>query len=714
MSRKVRSAPTRTRRGARPQRYMAFLSYSHHDEATASWLHEALEEFRVPPRLVGQLTELGAVPKRLTPIFRDRHELAAAADLGEEIEEAITASRFLIVLCSPAAAKSRWINEEIACFKRLHDDERILAAIIDGEPFASDIPGREDEECFPPALRIFYDRRGRATTQRAEPLAADLRDSGDGRRVGLLKIAAGMLGVGLDDLAQREAQRRQRRMSLITAASVAGMLVASGLAYTAIDARDEARDQRREADKLVGFMLGDLRKKLEPIGRLDVLDAVGAKALAYYASQDKVSLSDDALAQRSKALTLMGEMANIRGDLDGAMARYSEAMQGTAEAVRRAPDNPQHLFDHAQNIYWVGYIDYQHGNMDRAAAAFREYRRLADRMITLAPEKPDYRLERIYANSSLGAVLMDQRLYDAAATIYQQSLEPTAALIAKDPANLSFQMKLIETLAWLADSREYTGQLDEALAHRQRQLALLARLWQTNKGDAQIKRTELTTRRAIARLFAARGQMAEALDQAQRASEVSAWLTRTEPANTEWTQAGAHADFDRATISMAANRLDEAGMAARSGCGATDRLVARDPSVAEWSTSLRLDCLETSGQIALRAGETEQAVSLARQAVAIARTEKRSVTQAFGLARAELILGESLASSRQPDAAIAAYQRALAARPDKVVERPAELADHVILLRRLRRPDEAKAMAEHLRSMGYQQPDYVRALQQPG
>ena len=112
----------------------------------ADWLHESLEEYRVPRRLVGRMTDQGVVPKRLSPIFRDRHELAASPDLGEEIEEAIAGSRFLIVLCSPAAARSPWINEEIACFKRLHHEDRVLAAIIDGEPFASEMPGREAEE----------------------------------------------------------------------------------------------------------------------------------------------------------------------------------------------------------------------------------------------------------------------------------------------------------------------------------------------------------------------------------------------------------------------------------------------------------------------------------------------------------------------------------------------------------------------------------------
>ena len=320
LPRTVRGALLRVRRPS-PQRYMAFLSYSHQDSAIADWLHETLEEFRVPPQLVGRLTDQGPVPKKLAPIFRDRQELAAAADLSDEIEEAIAASRFLIVLCSPAAAKSRWINEEIANFKRIHREDRILAAIVDGEPFASNIPGREEEECFPEALRFHFDSRGRPTKQEAEPIAADLREHGDGRKMGMLKIAAGMLGVGLDDLAQREAQRRQRRLYVITAASVAGMVVASGLAYTAIEARDEARDQRREAEGLIGFMLGDLRQKLEPVGRLDVLDAVGVRALEYFEKQDKSDLSDEALAQQWKALTLMGETAFNRGELAGALPR---------------------------------------------------------------------------------------------------------------------------------------------------------------------------------------------------------------------------------------------------------------------------------------------------------------------------------------------------------------------------------------------------------
>src|SRR5262245_24465359 len=175
-------------------RYYAFISYSHKDKELADWLHREIERFRVPRSLAGKLTANGVVPKRLTPVFRDQQELAAAGDLGAEIKAALAASQFLIVLCSPTAATSRWTNAEIEAFKHTRPDACVLAAIASGEPFASEIPGREEEECFPPALRHKYDRRGHRTTRRAEPLAADFREDGDGKKLAVLKLIAGMLG----------------------------------------------------------------------------------------------------------------------------------------------------------------------------------------------------------------------------------------------------------------------------------------------------------------------------------------------------------------------------------------------------------------------------------------------------------------------------------------------------------------------------------------
>ena len=94
-------------------RFKAFISYSHQDEAWAADLHKALESYKVPRRLVGTQGAYGAIPENLAPIFRDRDDLSSAPDLSDKVRDALKDSESLVLVCSPASAKSRWVNKEI-------------------------------------------------------------------------------------------------------------------------------------------------------------------------------------------------------------------------------------------------------------------------------------------------------------------------------------------------------------------------------------------------------------------------------------------------------------------------------------------------------------------------------------------------------------------------------------------------------------------------
>lgn len=135
-------------------RYWAFISYSHRDKAAGEWIHRALEAYRIPKLLRRESGSFGDLPARLFPVFRDREELAASPDLGDRIEAALRESRYLVVLCSPDAAASPWVNKEIIFFKSLGRERQVFSLIVAGEPYASEQPGREKEECFPEALRF--------------------------------------------------------------------------------------------------------------------------------------------------------------------------------------------------------------------------------------------------------------------------------------------------------------------------------------------------------------------------------------------------------------------------------------------------------------------------------------------------------------------------------------------------------------------------------
>ncbi|HEX8137971.1 MAG TPA: toll/interleukin-1 receptor domain-containing protein [Pyrinomonadaceae bacterium] len=214
-------------------KYWAFISYSHSDEVWARWLHKSLETYKVPRKLVGRDTGHGPLPRRIIPIFRDREELPGAADLGGKLKLALRQSRYLIVICSPKSAVSQWVNEEIKTYKALGREDRVLCLIVDGEPYASDKPESGLLECFPPAVRYRVGREGSLTSERTEPIAADARKGKDGRTNSRFKLLAGILGVGYDELKQRE-KRRQLLQRVRLVGGTASLVLLALLTYLAV------------------------------------------------------------------------------------------------------------------------------------------------------------------------------------------------------------------------------------------------------------------------------------------------------------------------------------------------------------------------------------------------------------------------------------------------------------------------------------------------
>ncbi len=213
-----------------PLKYRAFISYSHADTGWAKWLHRGLESFTIDKDLVGRDTPTGTIPSSMRPIFRDREDFTAGHTLSEQTLAALDASHALIVLCSPAAAKSRYVDEEVRLFRSRQVARPLIPVIVGGKP------GDPTLECMPPSLRFKLDGDGLPTSEPSEVLAADAREEGDGKDLALAKVLAGLLGVSSDDIfrrAERE-RRRQARVRRRIKALFVGLVVlvaAGGVAW---------------------------------------------------------------------------------------------------------------------------------------------------------------------------------------------------------------------------------------------------------------------------------------------------------------------------------------------------------------------------------------------------------------------------------------------------------------------------------------------------
>ena len=185
----------------RSKEYYAFISYKSEDVEWAIWLQHELEHYHLPASFNGRTD----IRQELRPVFRDIDELAAG-NLPEQIRRALENSQNLIVVCSPQAAASPWVNKEVETFISLGRTDRIFPFVVEGNA---------PKDFFPPALL--------ALPKNEERLGGDA--SKQGRDIAFVKVVAGMLGLGFESLwnryekekAEQERKNREQRNKLMTA-----------------------------------------------------------------------------------------------------------------------------------------------------------------------------------------------------------------------------------------------------------------------------------------------------------------------------------------------------------------------------------------------------------------------------------------------------------------------------------------------------------------
>ena len=545
-------------------RYKAFISYSHADKAAADRLLKDLENYRVPRRLAGKPGQNGTlVPKRIGRIFRDRDELPAAEDLTAEVKKALTQSEFMIVLCSPAAAASRWVNREIIEFKKLTGERRILSVILSGEPFASN-QGVPEQECFPPALRFKLGKNGQLTKTPSEPLAADLRPDGDGRRRGKLKLVAGLLEIGLDTLIERDLQRKMRRVMAVTAASVVAMLGMGLLTNIAVDAQRaaekarneaerlldvavtaqrEAEQARNEAEGLIEYMSTGLKTKLSSVGRLDVMAEVSEKAIDYYDQQgDPEELSADRRERRGRILRDIGIiLRNMNNDdesvgkQDIARAKLEEYYRTAKELWQEDPENPERIYAYSVGTHELASDDFEKGNLEEALPQLIAALDILQPIIGPNSNSNRYLQQAALLNSSLCATYINKKLpLDEAEAFCRDSLELGERLIMLEPQNSQLQYEYYFYVSWLGEWFSAVGKHAEAQAKTHEALKFSDQLVAKEPINKRWREQNIELGRRHAKILSRQGKSKEALVYLLTAKKTTQELVTADPSNKYW------------------------------------------------------------------------------------------------------------------------------------------------------------------------------------
>jgi tetratricopeptide (TPR) repeat protein len=709
-------------------RYRAFISYSHRDKAWADWLHRALETYRVPSRLVGTTTAHGTIPRRLNPVFRDRDELSSAPELGAKINAALAQSENLIVICSPASAASRWVNEEVLAYKRTGRAGRIFCLIVEGEPNATDLPGRAAEECFCPALRFATDADGHATTERTEPIAADARPDKDGKANAKLKLIAGMLDVGFDTLKQREQRRQVQRMTAIAGIALVVLVVTIVLATfalisrhraviaqnEAVVAKQAAVRRQKQAEGLVNFMLGDLNDKLARVDRLDIMQAVDDKAMAYFQSLPNTDVTPEALAQRAKALEKIGFVRMVQGRLADALKTFHASTRISSKLAASATENAARQMAYANTLNYIGFTYWKEGDLEAAEENFKSSETTLLRAQKPAATNPQLQSQLATTINNLGHVREARGDLSGAASAYRTMRDLMQEAVAAQPKKLEWQNLLGNAWDDLGKIELEQGHMDHAIIDYRVDQQIRATIAVSDPANHDEQSDLMISNAILGRTLALCGDMNGALRYTRSAVDIGKALVKFEPADTDNLEDLALYSSQLGGLLRQTTQWDAAATANGEAVAIFSKLVAKDPKNSAWQREFAQARVEAA-RLKLQKGDLADAQALANAASQSLETLRKTNAPNLPLtvltAQADLVLGQIALKQHAAVAARNAWTHARAAIAGTSISNgPNALAAMASASLLLGDRDKARTSLEKLAAMGYRTPDFDALL----
>lgn len=332
-----------------------------------------------------------------------------------------------------------------------------------------------------------------------------------------------------------------RRHRLAVGASTAAVLALMGLttfsvvqAHRAEQAEHQAQQRRQQADDLLSFMLGEFADKLRPIGRLELLDSVGTKALSYLSANE--GLSPQERLQRAKALTVLGEVRVSKRDMEGAREPLI-----AAQALLQGPPPSKEMagaWYKAQGAaaFWEGSSYFTKYQLAQALDPLQRYASVTKAWLNTEPTSVEALTELTYAENTLGSLKLESGDLDGASQSFAASIDLKKKVLATVTIDkrATVQMEMADSMSWLATALLWRGQKEEALHVFTDGIKVIQNVRQDNQANGLWMFREAVMQRSAAQVAFSLGQVSLASEHAGHAVSLLNRLQEQDPSNINW------------------------------------------------------------------------------------------------------------------------------------------------------------------------------------
>jgi tetratricopeptide (TPR) repeat protein len=396
-------------------------------------------------------------------------------------------------------------------------------------------------------------------------------------------------------LQQAALKQRRRAVAAAVAASAALILLALSVveiyrekvaATQAKQSEIAANGARDAADDLISAMLFRLRGRLEPIGRLDLLDEVGDAANEYLDQLPMHEMTDSRFRMRSVTLGIKGDVLRAQGKLPEALAAYQQGLAIAKRLADQDPSNAGWQRDLATAYDRMGDVLRTQGRLPEGLAAYQQGLAITKRLADQDPSNAGWQQDLAAAYDRMGDVRRAEGSFPEALDTYQQGLNIRQKLADQNRSKADWQRDLSVSYDRVGDILRAQGKLPEALAAYQQGLAIAKRLADQDPSNAGWQRDLSLSYGRTGQAFRTQGKLPEALAAYQEGLAIAKRLADQDPSNADWRRDLSVAYDKVADILVAQGNLPEALTAYQQGLAIAKRLADQDPSNAGWQRDL--------------------------------------------------------------------------------------------------------------------------------
>jgi serine/threonine protein kinase/tetratricopeptide (TPR) repeat protein len=467
--------------------------------------------------------------------------------------------------------------------------------------------GRQKDDLLRPGLAL----------AEGEKLAADFGSSLNEQQTGYIHASIS------ERTRLRAAQERARYrvMGGVTAALIVAVIfgILSFRQYRRAERAKVAADRaartatlaRNQAENLINFMTIDLRDKLRPIGRLDLLDAVSRRVQAYY---NAFVVSDDdpeILRQRSIALVNSADIRKDLGDLIGALNSYGEALATQRKLASQDSKNAKWQQDICSSLEKIGDVLVAQGKVPLAREKFQEALDIRERLVEAL------QLDLSLSYVDVGYILSVQGDSDRALEYCNRALAIRETLLRQQPGDADLKRYKSTCLDQIGHELAVLGDLEKALEVFRQSLDITREL-AAGDSNAIWQRDYSISLERVGDVLAAQGKWTDALGNYQAAHSIRLKLLSQDPKNSMWQSDLFWTYQDIGDVKMAQNKAEEALHNYNESFAIAKRLTETDSTNGEWQSNLAV-ISEKRGEALAMQGRLAEALQNYHESFVIAK-----------------------------------------------------------------------------------------------